>query len=608
MKKRLVSLALTLALLSAATLPCLASSYSDVDDGRWSAEYIKDLVRRGLLTGYEDGTFRPSSPITMIETLAILSRFYTLGDEVRGWIYEDYRASIESGVASSLSWAYDELAVCLASGILARTELSSLDLTAMIEKEFFAVLLVRALGLEKTALSLLDAELEFDDAAEVTPACTGHIALLVSLGILTGSDGKLLPHSGVTREVAAAMLSRALGYLEGTGVELGIEAYKGMAKTEGLIYSFSGGALRVRLYNGLIREYTLSPSADVRVNGASKALTSQYNGCHVLLTLKDGVVTRVDIASDPATAWVQGLLASVVTSMPNNYIFLTGLGGGEKTKCDLTASTLISQEGAAVAYSALTTSYFITLKLSNGVATELYSYNGDREISGVVSLLDYGTTVTLKVAEDGGAVWYFPLDINKLPSITRGDTVISIDRLSVGDRIIVSVDNGAVKSIASNDTANMISGELISITTTTEATTWVIKDKEGKSWTLKLDENAGVFSGSTPILFSAISIGSTVKAAVFGDTITEVYLVSAASSSSKVSGTVLAVDSLKKVITALVSGKLIYINASQTVAIIRASTGRSLSLSGISAESVIVAYGSYSNSVNFNAVTLIVES
>jgi hypothetical protein len=74
--------------------------------------------------------------------------------------------------------------------------------------------------------------------------------------------------------------------------------------------------------------------------------------------------------------------------MPNNYIFLTGLGGGEKTKCDLTASTLISQEGAAVAYSALTTSYFITLKLSNGVATELYSYNGDREISGVVSLLD----------------------------------------------------------------------------------------------------------------------------------------------------------------------------------------------------------------------------
>jgi hypothetical protein len=61
---------------------------------------------------------------------------------------------------------------------------------------------------------------------------------------------------------------------------------------------------------------------------------------------------------------------------------------------------------------------------------------------------------------------------------------------------------------------------------------------------------------------------------------------------------------LKKVITALVSGKLIYINASQTVAIIRASTGRSLSLSGISAESVIVAYGSYSNSVNFNAVTL----
>jgi hypothetical protein len=95
---------------------------------------------------------------------------------------------------------------------------------------------------------------------------------------------------------------------------------------------------------------------------------------------------------------------------------------------------------------------------------------------------------------------------------------------------------------------------------------------------------------------------------VYGDTITEIYLISAPSSTSKVTGTVLAVDSDKKTITLLVSGKLVYIDASSVVTIIKSSTGRTVGLSGITAESTIVAYGSYTNSVSFSAVTIVMES
>jgi hypothetical protein len=45
-----------------------------------------------------------------------------------------------------------------------------------------------------------------------------------------------------------------------------------------------------------------------------------------------------------------------------------------------------------------------------------------------------------------------------------------------------------------------------------------------------------------------------------GETVTEIYLISAAQSSAKVTGTVLAIDEGKRIITILVGGKLIYIN------------------------------------------------
>ncbi len=606
---RLLSVLMSVVLLGSLSVPALASDYSDVSDDRWSAQYIADLAKRGILTGYSDGAYRPTNLITAAEALAVLSRFYSLGDEVKSWIYEDYGAYVEKHADSSLSWAYDELAVCLAAGIITESELASLNLTGAIEKQLLSVFLVRAVQLEKTALSLAGTELEFSDAKDISAAYTGYVALLVSLGIVTGGDGgNFLPHSGVTREVTAAMLSRTLAYIEGIGAKLSIAKYEGMSKVEGIIYSAGSGVLRLRLGSGLIREFAVPSSASVSVNGEAKILSSLYNGSHAIVTLADGAVSDVKITSDTSVTWVQGNLASVTAASGGYYIYLADLATGTKTRYDLTSSTVITQNGKTVAASALTTPYFVTLKLVNNTAAALISRNNDCEISGTITALDYGTTVTLKVSDTNGALWYFPLDISNLPSITRGETAISIDRLSVGSKVIVAVDDSKVKSISSEDSENTVTGELMSVTTTTDATTWVIKDKNGKSWDLKLDANASVYSGSKAILLSAVGVGATVKVTVYGDTITEIYLISAASSTSKVTGTVLAVDSSKKTITLLVSGKLVYVDASSAVAIIKSSTGRTIGLSGITAESTVVAYGSYTNSVSFSAVTIIMES
>lgn len=57
--------------------------FKDVDETRWSKNFIKMCVDEGLLTGYEDGTFKPASPITREEVAVILVR---LLDKIEGRI------------------------------------------------------------------------------------------------------------------------------------------------------------------------------------------------------------------------------------------------------------------------------------------------------------------------------------------------------------------------------------------------------------------------------------------------------------------------------------------------------------------------------------------
>lgn len=49
-------------------------NFKDVNKDHWAYEAIKDLTDRKILTGYEDGTFKPDEPITRAEVVTILSR------------------------------------------------------------------------------------------------------------------------------------------------------------------------------------------------------------------------------------------------------------------------------------------------------------------------------------------------------------------------------------------------------------------------------------------------------------------------------------------------------------------------------------------------------
>ncbi len=58
------------------------SSFKDVNNSDWHAGYIAYLEKYDIISGYDDGTFKPHNSITRAEFTAVCTRFYELFDDI----------------------------------------------------------------------------------------------------------------------------------------------------------------------------------------------------------------------------------------------------------------------------------------------------------------------------------------------------------------------------------------------------------------------------------------------------------------------------------------------------------------------------------------------
>ncbi len=57
------------------------STFKDVPENAWYTGYVEEAVRRGYITGYDDGTFKPQDPIRRQEATVILARIIHIDKE-----------------------------------------------------------------------------------------------------------------------------------------------------------------------------------------------------------------------------------------------------------------------------------------------------------------------------------------------------------------------------------------------------------------------------------------------------------------------------------------------------------------------------------------------
>jgi CubicO group peptidase (beta-lactamase class C family) len=86
----------------------ISDPFKDVASDYWAAGYVTAAVRRGWLTGYPGGQFKPEEPVNMAQALAIVARSQSWND----------RATLPYVDVQPGYWAYPFIEACFERGII----------------------------------------------------------------------------------------------------------------------------------------------------------------------------------------------------------------------------------------------------------------------------------------------------------------------------------------------------------------------------------------------------------------------------------------------------------------------------------------------------------
>ncbi|UED73703.1 S-layer homology domain-containing protein [Brevibacillus sp. DP1.3A] len=76
MKNMILCVALFVSILFSTPVPVQASQFSDIPDGHWARESVDFMVKKGVLSGYSNGAFRPNEAIDRAELTVMVHKLF----------------------------------------------------------------------------------------------------------------------------------------------------------------------------------------------------------------------------------------------------------------------------------------------------------------------------------------------------------------------------------------------------------------------------------------------------------------------------------------------------------------------------------------------------
>lgn len=93
---------------NAQAVPVTKTTFKDVPKSHWAYKSIKQVAEKGLVTGYEDGTYKPSAQVTRAEFATFLARVFDRNE----------RATVSFKDVSDTHWANEAIQEGLALGFI----------------------------------------------------------------------------------------------------------------------------------------------------------------------------------------------------------------------------------------------------------------------------------------------------------------------------------------------------------------------------------------------------------------------------------------------------------------------------------------------------------
>lgn len=345
MKQKGIAMALA-AVLVAGSLPvsATAAQFRDLNDTPWAAQTITDVANKGLISGYEDGTFRGKNGVTYCETTTMLHNVLTKANALESIPVNSF--SMYQPVMNNYKipqWAQYGVTYCLGAQILTPVELTKFvkDGKSMpADRQGVAMLFGKALAKKYNVNAAQDAKV-YKDAHVIAKEALPYINLLTKLGILNGDENnKFNPYNQITRAEMAVIMNKTYDLLTD-------EMANGGTITEIRNHDGNYYDINVEMASGERKKLSLSDDtiSVLTKSGKELPISSLSVGDKVSLVFNGLILEKIYLLNDEADTQKKYDMTGYVVSINGNEVKFESENTGDISTYELDSSCTYYQDG-----------------------------------------------------------------------------------------------------------------------------------------------------------------------------------------------------------------------------------------------------------------------
>lgn len=176
-------------------------NFSDIEN-HWGKRYILSLAEKGIISGYDDNTFRPDKPVIRAEFVKlVLNALNITGSSDKK--FND---------VSENDWYFEYISRAVGAGIITGSDDNNVYPEREISREDAAVIIYRNI---KDKVNFPNKTFSFKDGEEISDYCIEAVNDMAYAGIISGKgSNKFYPGDTMTRAEAAALISNTIDYIQ----------------------------------------------------------------------------------------------------------------------------------------------------------------------------------------------------------------------------------------------------------------------------------------------------------------------------------------------------------------------------------------------------------
>ncbi|MGB4439965.1 MAG: S-layer homology domain-containing protein [Sedimentibacter sp.] len=525
MKNKILNkiLLLTVVLSLLLTMTANAVAFTDIST-HWAKSYIERVAANGLVSGYDNGTFKPDNNVTVLESLVMISRLYDIDDDIKDEIIEKYEPALED-MSNTLynEWSFEYLSVIIELGVVSEQGIEDMFAKKTIfqdaSREEIAVLLAKALMLEDEAISLKAYLLPFNDASQITESAKKYIYIMYKNDILKGdSEKNINPTDNITRAEISVLLDKAYDYIEENDVYPEFDDYEVTTSLSGIITEVSSGKAESYIYvkNDNEVESIVKINDDTNITLNSKDADFEDLDEDMLVNCKiNKERVAVSLEADSSSEVVKGVISYVAYASPAKITIIDE--DDDKQTFDVTSDTVVYIDGKKSEMKNLDEDDEVTLLLEDDKVYQINSVSRLKYYDGTITAIDYANypiKVSIKTEEGILKTFTFSSDVE----VTRNDDESSFDQVRVGDEVTVTAEYDEMIGINTIAAEAEMSGTIKEILIGTDNKI-KIADEDGNVKQYTVSNNVIITIGNTNGSIYDLRLGYNVNINTSGDEI-----------------------------------------------------------------------------------------